>query len=262
MNSRQISNPLRSPHRRKQAGMTMPEIMLGLALIAIVTASGIVAYNEVAPRVAANRIMAGINGFVVDVTQYLTEYHSDQPGNTPESTAAGTIEKDWMGMADIPELTIACAALSDHPNCTVIGTAIMVANPNLLRFANMPSLRFGEGAYDEDGDAEWHIPISVNEALELQFSIVPDNQPFGQAIAEWAVCETHNLTTRPDTAVAVQIAIESRAICDNLAQGFARYDAVQQAYCLDDESTPPLATAIPADKGGDVALNVCFNVLR
>jgi len=242
--------------------MTMPEIMLGLALIAIVTASGIVAYNEVAPRVAANRIMAGMNGFVVDVTQYLTEYHSDQPAGVAEATASGAIQKLWAGDATIPELTIPCTLVTDHAACMVAGMPEMVANPNLLRFANMPSLRFGEGAYDEDGDAEWHVPISTNEALDLQFDIIPTGMALGQTAAEWASCETHDNPTRPDTAVAVQFAIESRAVCDNLAQAFARYDAVQQAYCLDDESNPPLATAIPANKDGDVALNVCFNVLR
>lgn len=256
---------------KRQSGMTMPEIMLALSLIAIVTAGGIVSYGEVMPRVTANNLAAGLNGFLVDTVQYVQQNHTDQPGGQAEANSESIKNWDAATTGAIDDLSVTCTATGvPHPNCPATLGTINIPSPNLQRFANMPSLRFGEGAYDQDNVAEWHIPVSANNALEVAFSIVPQNDnPFGgggtNAAATFAPCPIDNAATLPDTAVALQIVLDDKRVCDNLAQAVARMDHVHQAWCLDDETDPQV---IPADFGtvanrvGAVALNICLAVQR
>ena len=221
----------------------MPEIMLGLALIAVVTAGGIVAFNQVQPRVAANNIMSGFNAFNVDMVRYLTEYHTDRPGNQTEAlaqamarvpfVAAGADQVDTIpsavGTCAANMAMTACAAVVPGCSWNAMGMSCdgtPAVDPNGLRFAGLPSLRYGDGGYDEDDDEEWHIPISANAALELQFEIIPSTTPFGHDAADWANCPLQDTTGVPDTAVAVQVDFDNKAVCDNVATALAQFDHV------------------------------------
>ena len=252
--------------RQRQDGLTMPEIMLGLSLIAVVSIGAITAYNQVAPRVAGNNLLSGMNAFLVDAAQYTGQFHTDQPSGQPEASVSGNAGnlKDWGGTAVVDTITITCTAANvPHPDCTAAGVpaAWAVPNPNVLRLVNMPSLRHGDGAYDQDPVAEWHIPISDNVAIEVAFEVIPDNGLSAQGVGIWGVCPINDNPTLPDTALVVQAALDNKATCDYVAQAIERMDHISNAWCLDNE-TNPVAPALGANTNGDVALNMCFSVMR
>lgn len=248
---------------RRQLGLTMIELMFGLAIAAAVTIGGVIAYNNVQPRVTANNMFAAMQGFMVDVAQYLEQYHTEQPNGLPENVAAGTSEKTWTDTAAIADISYQCTAANTPAgtNCTC-GTYpcnVNSPNPNLTRWQNMPSISFSDGGYDEDTTDEWHIPRGQGEATEISWSIIPDGDGAHGAAAEWAVCETGNVAGPADTAVAVSLALDDMAVCQNLSQSIARMDHVNQAFCLDADTTPAL-TAHTGDTNGGVGLNICFGV--
>ena len=266
------ADPLHDPHR--QRGVTMIEAMLGLAVIAAVTVGGIITYNAVAVRVEANNIASGLQAFMSDTLQYLNNYHTEQPGGLPETTAQGKTVKEWQsaggtaGTAAIPPINPGCTnAGTPHSFCIGSGDPATIPNPNALRFANIPSLRHGDGNYDEDAHAEWHIPYGSNSAVEISFSIIPTHSATGPAptgnfgaATEWANCASSD-GVGPDTAVAARLAIESKEVCDNLAQQLSRYDHVNAAYCLDDE-TSPVASELAQIEPGHIPLYLCLSVMR
>ena len=260
----------RTDARRKQRGITMPEAMLGLAIIAIVTSAGIVAYNQVVPRTTANTYYAGLQGFMVDTMSYLVNYHTDQPGGLSEANAAKSSNvKAWTSVdGKVEDISVTCSVAAPCPNGNTTGTQSF-ANPNMQRLVNMPSLRFGDGTYDEDSVAEWHIPISANQALEVAFATIPkgssDKCAPGLSTNEstlWDKCECVDTASASDTPLLVQIAIDDKAVCDSLAQSVARMEHVAQAFCADGETSPKVGSFDTTNTDGAVGLQICFGNMR
>ena len=254
----------------REAGLSMPEIMLGLSVLAIVAAAGITAYNNVQPRVRANTLYSGLQGFMVDAAQYLSQYHSEEEETT--LSTAPVNRKEWDG-ADATPGTFTCSggatlsALETAVGC-VAGTAGTVVNPNMQRVISMPSLRFGDDTYDEDAIDEWHVPVGGNDAVEVALAILPPiggNSPLGRTGAGtdlWDACTIVNAAGE-DTAVLVEMAIESKAVCDNLSQMVSRLDHVQSATCYDEETAPALPAghfAVATDEQ-EALMVVCFSVM-
>ena len=138
----------------------------------------------------------------------------------------------------------------------------------MQRWVSLPSLRFGDDAYDEDGDDEWHIPVGGNDAIEVAFEIMPEATATtnlnggGTATDLWGAC-TIVAGGGVDTAVVVEMAMEAKDVCDNLAQMVERLDHVQSATCYDDETDPELdANYFDAQTDEQEALMVvCFSVM-
>ena len=261
----------------REAGLSMPEIMLGLSVIAIVAAAGITAYNNVQPRVRANSLYAGMQGFMVDAAQYLTQYHSEEnetalTGNasnrkTFAATSGGTGTPATN--AAIADITITCTTAAACPNGSTSGTQV-VPNPNMQRWTSMPSLRYGDSRYDEDVLPEWHIPIDSNTAVEVAFEIMPADSTASDLKAGgsgdlWGACTIDEGGTpgAPDTAVLVEMAIEEKDTCDNLAQMVDRLAHVQSALCYDNETNPALEDDHFHGRIDDreSLMVVCFSVL-
>lgn len=258
----------------REAGLSMPEIMLGLSVLAIVAAAGITAYNNVQPRVRANTLYSGLQGFMVDAAQYLAQYHSE----VDEGSLAGNAsnEKTWAAATDaaVADITIACTgAGTPHPGCTsgTPGTPVNenFPNPNMQRWTSLPSLRFGDDAYDEDTDAEWHIPVGGSDAIEVAFEIMPaagSTTGLGSTATAsanvWDACTITNAAGE-DTAVLVEMAIETKDVCDNLSQMVNRLDHVQSATCYDDETDPDLEAAhfVARTDEQEALMVVCFSVM-
>ena len=234
------------PH--KQRGLSMPEIMLGLALIAVVVAGGIIGYNEVQPRVVANNYQAGLNGFFVDIAQWRTTSYTPQPnGNT---RAQSVSEKDWAGTAAIDQFSITCTANGvPHPDC-VGTTALSVPDPNLAAFSRIPALRHWDSP-DDDSTAEWSVRVSDNIHLEVAWVLVPDGSVVtaeGPSNTAWdTACE--NTTA----AAWVTVALEERlAVCEALSVSAARMDHVSTAWCSE-------LTSGTTGRDGDIGLHLCVS---
>ena len=97
----------------REAGLSMPEIMLGLSVLAIVAAAGITAYNNVQPRVRANTLYSGLQGFMVDAAQYLSQYHSEE--NEAALTNNASNRKTFDTTTDAGVDTHHRHLLDDHP---------------------------------------------------------------------------------------------------------------------------------------------------
>ena len=257
-----------------ERGATLVELMLAMAVIAIVAVGGLMAFGEVRDRAVGGNLFNGSQGLHVDVLSYLTDYHTDTPSGMTEGAAEGQANsRQTLGTAQsatVPQVNpgnTQCTAV-DVPwtGCSGSGAGSVtqtVPNPNRLRFQNMPSLSFGDGEYDEDIANEWYVPFGTN-GLEIGFDIIPDNTPFGQGSGVWNHC-TFSSTTGTDVAVAVQIAFDGLGICNNYAQRTAQLDHVQDAICYDQPAWIAATGGtwpITGTTSGDSVLNICYHVMR
>ena len=211
----------------------------------------------------AQTLYNGLQAFLVDMAQYLQVYHTDQPGGETEVDASGMYAKPWgtLGTASVADVAVTCTAL-DVPidACTGAGTptGLTMPNPNMQRIANMPSLRHGDGGYDQDTAAEWHIPVSSTTALEVAFSLIPEVDGDGIGTAPiWASCTINDNATTPDTAAIFQIALDSKAVCDNLAQSVAA-SRLRPTGLLSRRETTPAINSFGPNTNGDVGMQICF----
>lgn len=257
---------------RRQLGVTMIELMFGLAIAAGVVVGGVTAYNAVEPRMTANNLFAAMQGFMVDVAQYLEVYHQETPGGIPEASfSGGTSGAKTLGGATAADNTLpvyswTCTTTNPCPDGSTTGTQ-NAPNPNLQRFTSMPSIRHGQGTYDDDGEAEWHIATGSGGGIDIGFSILPaaafaQDFGFGTLNATYFPgCTSVTDATRPDTAVAVVMPVRDLAVCDNLSTSVERLDHVGGASCFDSETNP----AFDGDWGGNLVvgealMTICFLV--
>ena len=252
MNSRQT-------FRRKQAGLSMPEIMLGLALIAIVTAGGLVAYNEVAPRARVNTLMAGMNPALVDITQFVQfRFQHGQAAVTSGPSGAGV----WgIGLQPDGRFTI-CPTITAMAQCTtpctwggtpaMCGGGGLAGNINYVQFGDMPTFRLDDGAYDADADIEWYIPIGANDAIEVGFAVAPASNaaPFGAGNGDFSRCGAANIH-----AAYLVLAVESEAVCENLWTQIQNAEVISQAWCESDYA------GFGANTDGEAAVLACVPAL-
>ena len=248
----------------RQVALTMPEIMLGLALIAVVTAGGVLAYQQVAPRVVVNNMMAGLNPFATDVAQWRELYYTQTPHGLPRgaATASESSATGWGTGTAATAQTFTCTSITTTPalcvsagcaTCTPTGVGVTTCacgagtnpmDPNYSRLARIPSLILGDGTYDVDTDLEWHVPYG-DDGVEVAFAVNPDSStPFGTNNGDFAQCGA-----AANHALLLKFAVESQAICENLSVNFERYAFVSQAWCGAD------AALGAAD--GDVAMLAC-----
>ena len=238
--------------RQRQDGLTMPEIMLGLAMIAIVTAGGVVAFNQVAPRVRVNTIMAGVTPAMIDVTQFIQFSYS--PGAAAAAPVSGPTNGWGVGTPAItaaaicPSLEqVACVApCAWNAGTTTCNSAAPAGNFNYIQFENMATFRREDGGYDTDADLEWFIPIGANDAIEVAFAVQPvANEPFGAGNGDFTRCGTAT-----DHALYMIFAAESDGVCENLWSAVGRLDAVSQSWCEVD-------FVLPANVDGEAAVLAC-----
>ena len=219
--------------RKRQRGLSLPEIMLGLSLIAVVTASGIIAYNQVAPRVRVNTLMAGLNPAMVDVTQFIQFRY--QFGQAEATSGAGATGGDW-GASVVPDggaggvcSTASALTATDCAGLVPPGTWTAVqpqGNPNYVQFGNMPTFQMGEGQYDTDTIAEWHVPVGSSVGVEVAFQINGTGSTNQFADESFARCGPV-----ADNAVYMIFAVESGAVCETLWTQIQGVETVSQAWC-------------------------------
>ena len=255
-----------------ERGISLIEVMASLAVIGLVTAGGIIAYNTATDRAEANNLASGLQGFMVDMAEYLAQHHQDSyPGFTEAqmqgaADTAGNVkawEDNWGSTA------ASAAQRSDSVVNLGAGTPPPVTNTNMIRLANLPTLRHFDGP-DQDVDDEWSIVLSESRALDTSFVLVPGIVARGVGVAVGGLrqvssstfCPTPADNSLPDTAAIFEIILDDIDVCNGVANRLSRYESVNNAWCKDDDTNPPWRHAGGNPPDGDAGLYICFNVLR
>ena len=264
------------PH--KQRGVTMIEAMLGLTVIAVVTAAGIVMFQTVSVRTEAQRYTNGLTPLVVDLAEYLDSHHNANIfglENVLQVTQKAANISTWNS-ATFPGLTAGqctlpantCGNGSQACNATRCGPsggiwyASGAANPLMLRIANLPSIQFKDDIYDDDTNPEWMVAIGNREAVELRWIIEPDD---GDALGNGNIdpCPITNNLAKPDTAIAFQILFPNKDVCDATAKSLGRFDHISSAFCHDSDTKSTWKAGFTGnDPDGNAAMFLCFNEQR
>ena len=276
--TRNPSDPLHDP--RKQRGVTMIEAMLGLTVIAVVTAAGIVMFQTVSVRTEAQRYTNGLTPLVVDLAEYLDSHHNANvfgPENNLQVVGKAGNLAVWNAAA-MPNIgaamcsnvgALACGTAGNTActaaNCaTGPGTSYATTdkNPLMLRIANLPSIQFKDGIYDDDDDPEWNVSVGSREAVELRWVVEPDtNAALGGTMI--TPCPITNNLDKPDTAVAFQILFPNKDVCDATAKSLGRFDHVSNAFCHDEDTDTNWNSGFTGgDADGSAAMFLCFNEQR
>ena len=241
-------------------GVSLPDVMLALAITAVFTTGGVLAYNNIAPRVEANRIMGGLYGWLEETSQFVRSHYTPRPyGIVTRANVTNVVAWGNGNPPTVPTITPDAARCngpgSPWAGCTGAGTGTPAAqlDPNLVRFANMASMRLGDSTYDADADSEWHIEIGSDRAVELAFVLTP-SAPAVANVGDFSRCGL------PDaSAVFVSFAIASTPVCESLAVSLGNIPVIGAAWC---EATNPFAGSTHPGIDGDVALLACVPEVR
>ena len=250
--------------RYRQRGLTIPEVMLALSLLAIGVAGSLLAYNNIEPRVRSSHIMGELYPVLGDLSQFAAQTYRPRPfgltgaaAETISATSAG-----WgPGTPSNTTMPLTCGTApintvgtcSSAPGCTWVagtcGGVFSAGNPNFVRVGNIPRVQLSDGAYDLDADAEWHLPIGDNAAIDFAFALAPaSNEPFGSGNGNFVQCGDFS-----DQAVMFIMAVESAPVCENLWSSINGMPTVSAAWCEVDFVFPA-----GTNPDGEAAVLGCF----
>ena len=278
----------------------MIEILGALAIAAFVIGGGIVLFNTATNRAEGANIAQSLQGFMVDMNQYLAQNHRET------WTVAGAIVQEadlqTVGTNGLQSRAFGAGPGGVAPAPILAGNWAGTAdteNLNLLRFANLPSIRRfeSESSNDPDGAVEWSLYVNEDTTYDIAFSIMPLELISSGTEAVGAIggsggtrlmhgvgtpptpvdietihqitgttgCPAAADTSEPDTAVAVAIALENIDVCEQVANRISRFSHVIESWCLDEDTVPPTFAAVSAPDGGndtqgDASLHICFGV--
>lgn len=254
----------------RESGVTLAELMAVLAVGAVVLAGGVIAFNTALTRAEGGNIASGMQGFMVDIGTYLSNYHresfagateADLQGNNDDFAkirAAGAWELPGTGVtynAAIPQAQYDGNGDGDYADPGEFDGP----NPNVQRLVTMPSLRFYDSA-DADDLNEWSIQISPERSLDVSFQILPGETAADLTeVGDGQHCSAPNTDARPDTAIAFEIIMENIDVCNVVATRIQAFDTVMQAWCLDDDTLPVWRFAgTTGNSQGEATLGICF----
>ena len=178
--------------RRK--GISMIEVLGVLAIAAILIGGGVALFNTATTRAEGSNIAQALQGFMVDMNQYLAQNHNEtwsagvncvvteaelQGTRDANATVRGRMQKNFGTGAggNIESLrggaAVGAAVDVEGTGCAALGANI--ANINMLRFTNLQTVRWYESPASSDPDAvkEWTLYIDDQNTFDLAFSLMP-----------------------------------------------------------------------------------------
>ena len=258
----------RTTGRKKALGITMIEAMFGMAVLAVATVAGVIAFGEVSSRQSANALLAGMQGFNVDARLYLDSFHDNTLGNsaTPVGWSATSIAAAPPKYTCLFDAAAVGSALSsgqpsDCPS-TKSATAANneIDNPNVARLFNFPSVAIADS--DGDGVDDLHIAYGNNDAIRMGMVVSPTvltDLSGANMGGDWGHCNITTTATAPNpVAFALQLAVEDDDVCNHMNNTVGRYDHVLGSKC----AAPGTTAANGWPDGKDAALNICYAVTR
>ena len=291
-------------HQQAVAAISMIEILGVLAIGAVLIGGGVILFNTASDRAEGSNIAQSLQGFVVDMNQYLKSNYRegwvdgsdtiDEAGMQVVAANASThntvLAKGFNNTTTVGAgVTVTAGGIPDLP--TTVGSTALSAptqNLNMLRFTNLPSVRFYESTApsDPDGIAEWTLYVNEETTYDLAFRLTPglmESATTAAAATEIDMvtagnpvtldtlhqitattnCPSPIDTSLPDTAVVVAIALEDIDVCQQVANRIERFDHVIESWCLDEETEIETLAEVAADDvttQGESSLHICFGV--